>query len=67
MSGLATLGQLCMTEAYQLAPAAQMGIFSYTAVLFSTLYGWLFWHEVVSYSFFVGAGLVFIAAMLRKS
>jgi drug/metabolite transporter (DMT)-like permease len=67
MSGLATLGQLCMTEAYQLAPAAQMGIFSYTAVLFSTLYGWLFWQEVVSYSFFVGAGLVFIAAVLRKS
>jgi drug/metabolite transporter (DMT)-like permease len=67
MSTFATLGQLCMTRAYQLAPAAQMGIFSYTAVLFASLYGWIFWDEWVDHWFFMGTAFVLLAGFLSKS
>ena len=36
-----TLGQLSMTRAYQLAPAAQVGPFIYGSVAFAALFDWL--------------------------
>jgi drug/metabolite transporter (DMT)-like permease len=42
---LATLGQLCLTRAYALAPAARIGAFTYVAVVFGGLIGWALWHE----------------------
>ncbi len=42
---LATLAQLCMTRGYASAPAAQVGIFTYSSVLFGAALGWLFWEE----------------------
>jgi drug/metabolite transporter (DMT)-like permease len=43
---LGTGAHIALTRAYALAPAAQIGPFTYTAVLFSGVYGWLFWDEV---------------------
>jgi drug/metabolite transporter (DMT)-like permease len=42
---LATLGQLCLTRAYALAPAARIGAFTYVAVVFGGLAGWVLWGE----------------------
>ena len=42
---LATLGQLCLTRAYALAPAARIGAFTYVAVVFGGLIGWALWGE----------------------
>jgi drug/metabolite transporter (DMT)-like permease len=42
---LATLGQLCLTRAYALAPAARIGAFTYVAVVFGGLIGWALWRE----------------------
>ncbi|MGH8442044.1 MAG: DMT family transporter [Nevskiaceae bacterium] len=42
---LATLGQLCLTRAYALAPAARIGAFTYVAVVFGGLIGWGLWGE----------------------
>ena len=60
----ATIAQLLMTYAYQIAPAAKIGTFSYVSVIFATGYGWWFWRETVDFWFFLGAGLIIFAGML---
>jgi drug/metabolite transporter (DMT)-like permease len=42
----ATFGQLLLTRGYAHAPAAQVGPYHYTAVLFAAAYGWTLWGEV---------------------
>jgi drug/metabolite transporter (DMT)-like permease len=41
----ATVGPLCLTRAYALAPAARVGPFTYSAVIFSALIAWIIWDE----------------------
>ncbi|MDJ0889765.1 MAG: DMT family transporter [Gammaproteobacteria bacterium] len=60
----ATAGQLLMTRAYALAPAAQVGPFTYSSVIFATAYGWLFWGELMDLVTAVGATLVVIAGVM---
>ncbi|WJW76326.1 DMT family transporter [Thiohalobacter sp. IOR34] len=60
----ATAGQLLLTRGYALAPAAQVGPFTYTAVVFAGLYGWFFWQEMPDLLSLAGAGLVIGAGVL---
>ncbi len=63
MGTLATLGQLVLTRAYAQAPAAQVGPFVYSAVVFAALLeGWLWsrWPDPASW---LGAALVVLAAV----
>lgn len=66
----ATFGQLSLTRAYALAPAAQIGSLIYSAVVFSAIWGWLIWDENLDRYFFFGTLLVasgsFLAAMERR-
>ena len=41
----ATLGQWLVTKAYAAAPAARIGPFTYSAVVFAGAFGWLLWGE----------------------
>jgi drug/metabolite transporter (DMT)-like permease len=41
----ATVGQLNLTKAYSLAPAARVGPFTYFAVVFSAVIAWAIWDE----------------------
>ncbi|HUR42341.1 MAG TPA: DMT family transporter [Verrucomicrobiae bacterium] len=41
----ATIGQLSLTRAYGLAPAARIGAFAYSSVVFGGLLGWALWRE----------------------
>jgi drug/metabolite transporter (DMT)-like permease len=41
----ATIGQLNLTRAYACAPAARVGPFTYTAVVFSAILAWAIWGE----------------------
>lgn len=59
-----TAGQLLMTRAYTLASSSQLGTISYISVVFASLYGWIFWDEVVEHRFFIGAGLIVVAALI---
>jgi drug/metabolite transporter (DMT)-like permease len=61
---LATGGQLFLTQGYSLAPAARVGPFMYAAVVFATLFGWVFWREVPDGLSFAGAALVCIAGVV---
>lgn len=62
--GFASLGQILLTRAYGLAPAAHIGSLVYVTVIFATLWGWIGWAEVPdAYSVF-GASLVIMAGLL---
>jgi drug/metabolite transporter (DMT)-like permease len=61
---LATCGQVLLTRAYSLAPAARIGPFTYSTVLFAALFGWLVWGEVPDRLSIVGAALVCAAGVL---
>jgi drug/metabolite transporter (DMT)-like permease len=60
----ATLGQLWLTRAYSLAPAARVGSLVYSAVVFAALLGWLLWDERPDLLSVLGMLLVVAAGML---
>ena len=59
-----TIGQLFLTRGYQNAPAASVGIFTYTSVPFGTFLGWLIWQEILDISSLFGAALIIIAGII---
>lgn len=71
--GLATLGQLLLTRAYAMAPAAEVGSLIYAAVIFAGLFGWLLWDEQPdAYSalgtlLVIGAGIIAIRQRSRRT
>ncbi len=64
MGLLATGGQLLLTRAYSSAPAAWVGPFLYTSVVFSGAFDWLFWRVLPDGLFLTGSVLVVVAAVL---
>ena len=64
VGGFATAGQLLLTRGYAAAPAGRVGPFTYTAVIFGALFGYLFWGETLDALFFVGAALIMVAGVL---
>jgi drug/metabolite transporter (DMT)-like permease len=60
----ATLGQLCLTRAYSLAPAARIGAFTYVAVVFGGIIGWAVWGEAPDQASLFGMGLVIACCLL---
>lgn len=61
---VATIGQLLLTRAYSLAPAGQIGPFTYVSIVFAGLLGWIFWNEVLSVRAVFGALCIFGAGLL---
>ncbi len=61
---IATKAQLLMTYAYRLAPAAKIGAFAYTNVVFAALFGWLFWGETFDSLSIAGACLICFSGLL---
>lgn len=61
---LATLGQLSLTRAYSLAPAARIGAFTYVAVAFGGLAGWVLWDERPDPASLAGMALVVACCLL---
>lgn len=61
-SGLfALIGQIAVTRAYQYAPAATIGPFNYTSLIWAMLFGWLFWNEQPTPQIIAGAGVIILA------
>ena len=59
-----TCGQFCLTHAYRIAPASQVGPFTYSSLLWASLAGWFFWSEIPSISTLIGAFLIIISGIL---
>lgn len=62
----AVIGQLCLTRAYSLAPASRIGVFTYAAVVFGGLFGWLLWDERPDASSIAGMLLVVACCLLAS-
>ena len=60
---LAAAAQMLLTMAYHRAPAAQTGLYTYLAVLFAGVYGWMFWSETPDALSLAGMILVVGAAV----
>lgn len=60
----ATVGQLCLTRAYALAPAARVGPFTYAAVIFSALIAWALWGEAIDRWSVLGTVLVIATCVM---
>ena len=60
----ACFGQLLLTYSYTLAPAAQVGPFTYTSVVFAAIYGWVFWAEIPDVYTLIGGLLVITAGSM---
>lgn len=61
----ALIAQLLMTNAYRYAPASQLSIYTYMNIIFSTIWGVVFWHESLEISFILGAGLIIFAGFIN--
>ncbi|MEH6718647.1 MAG: DMT family transporter [Aurantimonas endophytica] len=53
-----TAGMTLMTQAFRLAPAVVVAPLDYTALVWATLIGWLFWNELPDSPVFVGAAVI---------
>lgn len=61
MGALAAIGQLAMTQAYTLAPASDIGMWTYSSVIFAGFFGYFFWQEPVTMSWLAGVLVIFYA------
>lgn len=68
LAATSTLAQLLLTRAYAIAPAGQLGPFTYASVIFATFMGWLIWQEAFNVLTIIGIVVVCCAAviMLRE-
>lgn len=53
-----TTGMTMMTQAFRLAPAVVVAPLDYSAIIWATLLGWLFWNEIPDALTFVGAAVI---------
>jgi len=60
----ATAGQYLLSKGYGYAPAAQIGPFTYTSVVFAAGYGWFFWQEIPDWLTATGTLLIILAGVL---
>lgn len=64
--GLAgTSGQLLMTSAYRIANPGQIGPYTYSAVVYAAIMGWLIWDEMILLTTFAGSCLIVFAGILN--
>lgn len=54
----ATVAQIAMTTAYQVAQPGRVGIYNYTAVIWAASLGWFIWGEALHWSFWAGTALI---------
>ncbi len=61
---LAVVGQLAMTRAFSIAPPSQVGVFTYSSVIFAALLGYLIWGEAITFTMVLGSAIIFVAGYL---
>ncbi len=59
-----TCGQFCLTHAYRIAPASQVGPFTYSSLLWASVAGWIFWKELPNTQTLLGASLIITAGIV---
>lgn len=62
---VATFAQFAVTSAYQLAPAKEISVFDYAQVLFASIWGILFFHELPDVWSFIGYVIIIGTAFIK--
>jgi len=57
----AVIGQLAMTRAFSIAPPSQVGVFTYSSVIFAALLGYFFWGEAITGHMIIGVTIIVTA------
>ena len=66
LAGLsAALGQFSITTAYKYAPAKKLSVFDYTQVIFATIWGLIFLHEIPTIYSIIGYVIIISVAVVR--
>lgn len=60
-----TVGQMLMTYAYQIANPGQIGPYTYSAVIYAAIMGWLFWGEALLLTTAIGSVLIVVSGVLN--
>lgn len=55
---VAAAGLTLLTQAYRVAPANTVAPFEYSALIWGTLYGWLFWQELPAANTWLGMAVI---------
>jgi len=64
--GLIALGaQITLTKAYQMAPAGMVSLYTYSQIIFATIFGLLFFKELPDLLSIIGAFLIIISGYLN--
>ena len=64
--GLIALGaQIALTKAYQMAPASMVSLYTYSQIIFATIFGLLFFRELPDLLSIFGASLIIISGYLN--
>jgi len=64
--GLITLGaQIALTKAYQMAPASMVSLYTYSQIIFATIFGMFFFREIPDLFTIFGAILIIISGYLN--
>ncbi|MEY4592287.1 MAG: hypothetical protein RIR18_1182 [Pseudomonadota bacterium] len=64
VAGFATLAQLAMTRAYKRGKTMLSASLAYTTVIFSSLYGMLFWGEHLGFDAWIAIGMIVLSGIL---
>ena len=61
---LGTMGQITMTQAYRIAPPGKIGLYTYSTVVYASIFGWWLWEERLSIFTLAGSCFVFFAGVI---
>lgn len=64
LGSFGTIGQIFLTKGYALAPSARVSPFTYFSVVFSAVFGYLFWGETLTWIFIFGAVLIALSGLM---
>ncbi|MGI1671359.1 MAG: DMT family transporter [Neptuniibacter sp.] len=67
MAITSTVAQLLLSRGYGMAPAGQLGPYTYASVAFAALFGWIIWEEVLGLNSWLGLILIFGAGVMSLS
>jgi drug/metabolite transporter (DMT)-like permease len=65
--GIAAFGTVLLTQAYRIAEASMVAPYEYTALIWSLIYGWVFWNEFPDAIAWAGIGLVVFSGIYTLS
>jgi len=65
LGGIGLLAQIALTKAYQLAPANLVSLYSYSKIIFASVFGLLFFKEIPGILTIIGAFFIILGGYLN--